>query len=174
MSKRLLVNSQHYSFLTAKFKTCMSILNRLFLDFEPELFSLLLTPLSLFFISLSFLAALGLCGCAWVFSSCDEQGLLSSCDAQASHCSGSSWQSTGSGHSGFSRCSLRVELPHSVWNMPGPGIEPTSPALAGGIATTGPLRKSSLFLCFVLPLSYRKFSLTDCKILCFPWSHSFP
>ena len=24
----------------------------------------------------------------WTFSSCDEQGLLSSCSAQASHCSG--------------------------------------------------------------------------------------
>ena len=58
---------------------CMSILNRLFLDFETELSSLLLTPLSLFFISLSFLAALGLCSCAWVFSSWDGQGLLSNC-----------------------------------------------------------------------------------------------
>ena len=41
-------------------------------------------------------------GCAeslllvWFFSSCNEQGLLSSCDIQASHCSGFSLQSTGS------------------------------------------------------------------------------
>ena len=31
------------------------------------------------------MAALGLCCCAWGFSSCSEQGLLSSCGAQASH-----------------------------------------------------------------------------------------
>ena len=34
------------------------------------------------------MAALGLCCCAWGFSSCSEQGLLSSCGAQASHCGG--------------------------------------------------------------------------------------
>ena len=37
-------------------------------------------------INLLFLAALGLCKQA--FSSCGEQGLLSSCGAQASHCGG--------------------------------------------------------------------------------------
>ena len=35
-------------------------------------------------------AVLGLRCCAWVFSSCSEQGLLSSCGAWGSHCSGSS------------------------------------------------------------------------------------
>ena len=35
-----------------------------------------------------FLAALGLCRCAWTFSSCDEQGLLSSWGAWSSHCNG--------------------------------------------------------------------------------------
>ena len=37
-------------------------------------------------------------------------------------------------------------------NLPGPGIEPMSPALAGGLLTTGPLGRStvySLFVCFV-------------------------
>ena len=42
--------------------------------------------LPLFFILL--LAALGLCCCARAFSSCSEQGLLSVCHAQTSHCSG--------------------------------------------------------------------------------------
>ena len=31
-----------------------------------------------------------------------------------------------------------------MWNIPGPGIEPMSPALAGRFSTTGPQRKSSL------------------------------
>ena len=34
------------------------------------------------------MAALGLCCCAWGFSSCSKQGLLSSDGAQASHCRG--------------------------------------------------------------------------------------
>ena len=32
----------------------------------------------------------------------------------------------------------RAELPHSMWNPPGPGIEPMSPALACGLPSTGP------------------------------------
>ena len=35
-----------------------------------------------------FLAELGLCFCLQAFSSCGDQGLLSSCGAWASHCSG--------------------------------------------------------------------------------------
>ena len=35
-----------------------------------------------------FLAALGFHCCAQAFSSCSKQGLLSSCSAQDSHCSG--------------------------------------------------------------------------------------
>ena len=33
----------------------------------------------------------------------------------------------------------------SMWNLPEPGIEPVSPALAGGFLTAGPLGKSSIF-----------------------------
>ena len=45
-----------------------------------------------------FLAALGLCGCTQAFSSCDEQRLLSSCGAWASHCSGFSRGAWALGH----------------------------------------------------------------------------
>ena len=34
-------------------------------------------------------------------------------------------------------------MPHGMWDLPGPEIEPVSPALAGGILTTGPSGKSS-------------------------------
>ena len=44
-----------------------------------------------------FLAPLGLCCCVRVFSSCGEQGLLSSCGAPASHCGG------------FSSCRARAQ-----------------------------------------------------------------
>ena len=47
---------------------------------------------------LVFLAAL------WAFSSCGKQGLLSSCNAPASHCGGSSHGAQALGHTGFSSC----------------------------------------------------------------------
>ena len=39
-----------------------------------------------------------------------------------------------------------------MWDLPGPGLEPVSPALAGGFLTTAPPGKSLLFLlnCFEL------------------------
>ena len=40
----------------------------------------------------------------------------------------------------LSSCS--VQLAHSLWDLPGPGIEPVSPALAGGFLTSGPPGKS--------------------------------
>ena len=40
-------------------------------------------------------------------------------------------QSTGSSRAGFSSCGTWAYLPHSMWNLPRPGIETMSPALAG-------------------------------------------
>ena len=73
-----------------------------------------------------FLAALGLCCCAWAFSSGREWGLLSSCGVGASHCSGSSCLGTRALEYGLSSCGTQTLLPHGMWNPPGPGIEPTS------------------------------------------------
>ena len=74
----------------------------------------------------------------------------SSCDAQASRCSGFSrcraW-ALGPGASavvsrGLSGCGARALLPYSMWNLPGPGIEPVSLASAGRFLTTVPPGKS--------------------------------
>ena len=74
---------------------------------------------------------LGLCCCAWAFSSCGPQGLLSGCGAWASRggsfsCSGA--QVPGAGASAVVGCSLNScgILP------PRPRIGRMSPALAGG------------------------------------------
>ena len=40
----------------------------------------------------------------------------------------------------------QAELPHGTWNLLRPGIEPVSPALAGGFFITGPPGKSGDFL----------------------------
>ena len=47
-------------------------------------------------------------------------------------------QSTGCRHVGFSSCGIRAQLLHGMWDLPGPGFEPMSPALAGGFLTTAP------------------------------------
>ena len=40
---------------------------------------------------------------------------------------------------GLSSGGSRVELPHGMWNPPGPGIKPVSPALVGRFLTVGHL-----------------------------------
>ena len=46
------------------------------------------------------------------------------------------------GSMGFGSCATQAQLPWSMWNLPGPGIEPMSPALVGGFLITGPPGKS--------------------------------
>ena len=102
-----------------------------------------------------FLAALGLHCFAQAFSGCGEQSLLSNCDAWPSHCGGFSCcraQAPGCGGVGSCgswapenccSCGPPVQPPCSMWNFPGTGFEPVSPALTGRLLTTGPPRKSS-------------------------------
>ena len=70
------------------------------------------------------------------FSLCGAQGLgawasvvavrgLSSCDSRAVE------------HR-LSSCGAQASLLHGMCDLPGPGIEPMSPALAGGFSTTAP------------------------------------
>ena len=70
--------------------------------------------------------------------------------AQASHCGGSSCfraQALGARASvvathGLSSCRAWASLLHSMWDLPGPGIELLSPALAGRFLSTVPPGKS--------------------------------
>ena len=39
---------------------------------------------------------------------------------------------------GHGCCGLWASLLHGMYDLPGPGIGPVSPALAGGFLTTGP------------------------------------
>ena len=43
---------------------------------------------------------------------------------------------------GLSSCDAQAELPRGMWDLPGPGNEPVSPALEGGPLTIGPPGKS--------------------------------
>ena len=71
---------------------------------------------------------LGLQCCAQAFSSLDEQGLLL---VVASLAVVSLVKSTGARRMGFSSCGARAYLLCGIWNLPKPGTEPVSPALAG-------------------------------------------
>ena len=42
----------------------------------------------------------------------------------------------------LSSCGTRALLLCDMWDLPGPGLEPASPALAGGFLTTEPPGKS--------------------------------
>ena len=46
----------------------------------------------------------------------------------------------------LSNCGSRAELLHGMWDLPRPGLEPASPALAGRLSTTAPPGKPCMCL----------------------------
>ena len=101
--------------------------------------------LSLFFLNcVLLLAALGLCCCAQVFSSCDGWALLSSCGARGLLITVASLAAE-------HKLEDRALSPRSRYNLPGPGIQPTSPELAGRLLTPGPPGKSCTQSCWPFP-----------------------
>ena len=80
-------------------------------------------------------------------------------------------------------CGTQAQLPHDMWNFPGSGIEPVSPALAGRLLTSGPPRESGCcyfkvlnFTCSYLPVyTHRRSKVAQlCEILCDPMDCSLP
>ena len=108
----------------------------------------------LFYVSLpKHIYCLLILGCAgsWLFSTCGEWGLLSSREAWDSRCGGVSWggsiaaehclwvtrASVVAAH-GLRSSGTQSQLFCSMWDLPRPGIESVSPALAGWFFTTEP------------------------------------
>ena len=96
-------------------------------------------------------------------SSYGEQGLLSHCGAEVSHCSAfSCCRAQALGHAGFSSCGTwaqyknrlnscgaRAYLLRGMWYLPRSEIKDTSPARAGGLFTSKPPGKPKhIFVCF--------------------------
>ena len=104
-----------------------------------------------FLVYLLFMAVLGLRFCARAFCSCGKWGplliavrgpLIIAASLVAEHrlqmCR-------------LSNCGSRAQLLRGIWDPPGPGLEPVSPALAGRLSTTAPPGKpcvSTLILIF--------------------------
>ena len=94
-----------------------------------------------------FLAVPGLHCCMQTFFSCGKQGPLSSCGTDASCCVGFCYCGARAlGHLGFSSTGPWAQSLQGIWNLPGLGIKPVLPALAGEFLTTGPPGKPRYFL----------------------------
>ena len=118
----------------------------------------------------------------WVFdavralSSCRRRELLSSCIARASHRKGVSCAAPAPGRAGFSSwgsqalehrpssCGSQAELPRGMWDLPGSGIEPVSPALAGRLFPTEPPGEPLTWIFVVVQ------SISYVWILATPWT----
>ena len=92
------------------------------------------------------MAVLGLRFCARAFSSCGKWGPLfiavrGSLTVVASLVAENRLQTRR-----LSNCGSRAQLLHGMWDLPGPGLEPVSPALAGGLSTTAPPGKPQEWL----------------------------
>ena len=94
------------------------------------------------------MAVLGPCFCAWAFSSCGKRGplfvaargpLTTAASLVAEHrlqtCR-------------LSNCGSRAQLLCGMWDLPRPGLEPVSRALAGRLSTTVPPAKPCYFLLY--------------------------
>ena len=101
------------------------------------------------FIIYFFLAVLGLRFCARAFSSCCERGplfiavrgpLTVAASLVAEHRLQTRRLS--------SSCGSRAQLLRGMWDLPRPGLEPVSPALAGRFSTTAPPGKPGLYFFF--------------------------
>ena len=112
----------------------------------------------IYFIYLFIFGCVGLHCCVRAFLQLRREGATLRCGARASHCSGFSCyrartldarasvvvvcglSSRGSRapERRLSSCGSRAQLLHGMWDLPGSGLKPVSPALAGGFSTTVP------------------------------------
>ena len=84
------------------------------------------------------MAVLGLCFCARAFSSCGKRGPLFIAVRGPLTIAASLVTEHRLQTRRLSNCGSRAQLLHGMWDLPRPGLEPMSPALAGRFSTTAP------------------------------------
>ena len=84
------------------------------------------------------MAVLGLRFCARAFSSCGERGPLFIAVCRPLTVVASLVAEHRLQMHRLSNCGSRAQLLHGMWDLPRPGLEPVSPALAGRLSTTAP------------------------------------
>ena len=97
------------------------------------------------------MAVLGLRFCARAFSSCSKRGPLFSAVRGPLTTAASLVEEHRLQTRRLSNCGSRASLLRGIWDLPRPGLEPVSPALAGRFSTTAPPGKP---LCHSLKLFY--------------------
>ena len=93
------------------------------------------------------MVVLGLRFCAWAFSSCGKWGPLFIAVRGPLTIAASLVAEHRLQTRRLSNCGSRAQLLRGMWDLPRPGLEPVSPALAGRFSTTAPPGKP-LFVCF--------------------------
>ena len=88
------------------------------------------------------MAVLGLCFCARAFPSCGKRGPLFIAGRGPLTIAASLVAEHRLQTRRLSNCGSRAQLLRGKWDLPRPGLEPVSPALAGGFLTTAPPGKS--------------------------------
>ena len=106
---------------------------------------ILIHVLFFFFFNL-FLAVLGLHFCARAFSSCGERGPLFIAVRGPLTIAASLVAEHRLQTRRLSSCGSQAQLLRGTWDLPRPGLEPVSPALAGRFSTTAPPGKLPLSL----------------------------
>ena len=91
------------------------------------------------------MAVLGLCFCARAFSSCSKQGPLFIVVHRPLTIVASLVAEHRLQTRRLSSCGSRAQLLRGMWDPPRPGLEPVSPAPAGGFSTTAPPGKPLIF-----------------------------
>ena len=84
------------------------------------------------------MAVLGLRFCARAFSSCSKRGPLFIAARRPLTIAASLVVEHRLQMLRLSNCDSRAQSLHGMWDLPGPGLEPVSPALAGRFSTTAP------------------------------------
>ena len=93
-----------------------------------------------------FMAVLGLRFCARAFSSCGERGPLFIAVRGPRTIAASLAAEHRLQTRRLSNCGSRAQLLRGMWDLPRPGLEPVSPALAGRLSTTAPPGKPQKFI----------------------------
>ena len=91
------------------------------------------------------MAVLGLCFCARAFSSCGKWGPLFIAVCGPLTVAASLVAEHRLQVRRLSSCGSRAQLLRGMWDLPRPGVEPVSPALAGRFSTTVPPGKPKTF-----------------------------
>ena len=125
--------------------SCISVFKLYFLFFFFDLFIYL------------FLAVLGLCFCARAFSSCGEWGPLFITVRRPLTVLVSLVAEHRLQTRRLSNCGSGAQLLRGMWDLPRPGLEPVSPALAGRFSTTAPPGKPQLYFLLIFLFHFLTF-----------------